>query len=185
MDNKEIVLKDFDPDTLAALLEFMYTAKITITEDNAQDILIGANLLLLYPVREAAGEVLGRLIDCSNVLLIRSLASAFSCREVETRAHNFLLERFEMVSKTEEFLKLDLAEVKKYLLMDDIIVRSEESIFECIIRWIEVILSPLINFIPLFQTDSKFSVKSILPPTKAIVGIVGCCYKLQCMRSCQ
>ena len=106
-------------------------------------------------MREAAGEVLGRLIDCSNVLLIRSLASAFSCREVETRAHNFLLERFEMVSKTEEFLKLDLAEVKKYLLMDDIIVRSEESIFECIIRWIEVILSPLLNFIPLFQTDPK------------------------------
>ena len=40
-DNKEVVLKDFDPDTLATLLEFMYTAKITITEDNAQDILIG------------------------------------------------------------------------------------------------------------------------------------------------
>ena len=40
-DNNEVVLKDFDPDTLASLLEFMYTAKITITEDNAQDILIG------------------------------------------------------------------------------------------------------------------------------------------------
>ena len=38
----------------------------------AKDILIGANLLLLYPVREAAGEVVGRLIDCNNVLLIRS-----------------------------------------------------------------------------------------------------------------
>ena len=72
------------------------------------------------------------------MLLSRSLASAFSCREVETRAHNFLLERFELVSKTEEFLKLDLAEVKKYLEMDDIIVRSEESIFECILRWIEM-----------------------------------------------
>ena len=71
------------------------------------------------------------------ISLFRSLASAFSCREVETRAHNFLLERFELVSRTEEFLKLDLAEVKKYLEMDDIIVRSEESIFECILRWIE------------------------------------------------
>jgi hypothetical protein len=40
-DNNEVVLKDFDPDTLATLLEFMYTAKITISEDNAQDILIG------------------------------------------------------------------------------------------------------------------------------------------------
>ena len=84
-ENSEIVLKDFDADTLASLLEFIYTAKITITEENAQvritkrylskfwrqDILIGANLLLLYPVREAAGEVVGRLIDCNNVLLIR------------------------------------------------------------------------------------------------------------------
>ena len=43
-DNNEVVLKDFDPDTLASLLEFMYTAKITITEDNAQDILIGKTL---------------------------------------------------------------------------------------------------------------------------------------------
>ena len=66
----------------------------------------GANLLLLYDVREAAGEVLGKLIDHNNVLLIRSLASVFSCRDVETRAHNFMLERFEIVSKTEEFLKL-------------------------------------------------------------------------------
>ena len=74
-ENSEIVLKDFDADTLSSLLEFIYTAKITITEENAQDILIGANLLLLYPVREAAGEVVGRLIDCNNVLLIRSPSS--------------------------------------------------------------------------------------------------------------
>ena len=47
-DNKEVVLKDFDPDTLALLLDYMYTATITITEETVQDILIGANLLLLY-----------------------------------------------------------------------------------------------------------------------------------------
>ena len=94
--------------------------------------------MLLYDVREAAGEVLGKLIDHNNVLLIRSLASVFSCRDVETRAHNFMLERFEIVSKTEEFLKLDAEEVIKYLSMDDIIVKSEESIFQCILRWIQV-----------------------------------------------
>ena len=47
-DNKEVVLKDFDPDTLALLLDYMYTATITITEETVQDVLIGANLLLLY-----------------------------------------------------------------------------------------------------------------------------------------
>ena len=34
----------------------------------------------------------------------------------------FLLERFELVSRTEEFLKLDLAEVKNYIEMVDIII---------------------------------------------------------------
>ena len=137
-ENKEVVLKDFDPDTLSLLLDYMYTATITITEETVQDVLIGANLLLLYEVREAAGEVLGKLIDNDNVLHIKSLASTFSCREVESRAHNFLLERFEIVSKSEEFLKLDHKEVGRYLEMDDVIVKSEESIFECILRWIKV-----------------------------------------------
>ena len=50
----------------------MYTATIMISEENAQDILIGFNLLMLYEVREAAGEVLGKLIDHNNVLLICS-----------------------------------------------------------------------------------------------------------------
>lgn len=98
----------------------------------------GSNLLLLYEVREAAGEVLGQLIDHHNVLHIKSLASTFSCREVESKARNFLLERFELVSTTPEFLKLGPRELATYLAMDDIIVKSEESIFDCILRWIEV-----------------------------------------------
>lgn len=136
-DNKEVPLKDFDSDTLSSLMDFMYTAQITVTEENAQDLLIGANLLLLYEVKEAAGEVLSKSIDDYNVLLIRSLGSLFSCREVESRAHNFMLERFEHVCKTDEFLKLAVHEVEQFLGMDDIIVKSEESIFQCILRWIQ------------------------------------------------
>jgi len=61
----------------------------------------------------------------------------FACRDVESRANNYLLERFEYVCKTEEFLKLSVAEVEHFLNMDDVIVKSEESIFECILRWIQ------------------------------------------------
>ena len=34
------------------------------------------------------------------------MGSMFSCRDLESRAHNYMLERFEFVCKTEEFLKL-------------------------------------------------------------------------------
>ena len=43
-----------------------------------------------------------------------------------------------MVSRTEEILKLQQQEVLKYLSMEEIIVKSEESIFECLLRGIEV-----------------------------------------------
>ena len=43
-----------------------------------------------------------------------------------------------MVNSTEEFLKLGHEEVATYLAMDDIIVKSEKSIFDCVIRWVEI-----------------------------------------------
>jgi len=135
--NNQVELKDFDSETLSSLLDYMYKSKITITEDNAQDILIGANLLLLYNVKEAAGEVLSQLIDDNSVLDIRNIGSMFSCRDVESRAHNYMLERFEYVCKAPQFLKLDAAEVLKYLQLDDVIVKSEESIFYCVTGWID------------------------------------------------
>ena len=57
-DNNEVVLKDFDPDTLATLLEFMYTAKITITEDNAQDILIGKIEVTVHVRKASVGNTI-------------------------------------------------------------------------------------------------------------------------------
>ena len=43
-DSGTVVLKDFDAETLGLLLDFMYTATITINEDNVQDILIGKSI---------------------------------------------------------------------------------------------------------------------------------------------
>ena len=42
------------------------------------------------------------------------------------------------MSRNKEFLKLQPQEVFKFLSMDEIIVKLEESIFECILCWIEV-----------------------------------------------
>ena len=81
-------------------------------------------------------KILDFLFCWWRIIFGRSLGNIFSVREVESRAHNYLLERFEYVCKTDEFLKLAADQVEKFLIMDDIIVRSEESIFECILRWI-------------------------------------------------
>ena len=136
-ETKEVTLNDFHPDILEQLLEFMYTAKITITDENAQDMLAGANLLLLHDVSEAACDVLSRLLDHTNCLAVRSIAAAYSCRDLERRADIVLLERFELVCRGEEFLESKFEDVFDILKKDDIIVKSEETVWETIVSWID------------------------------------------------
>jgi len=135
-ENKTVQLKDFDSTTLSTLLDFMYNSRITITEENAQDVLIGANLLLLQKVKDAAADVLIKLIDDSNVFSIRTLANMFVCAELELRANKYINDRFEFVSQSEDFKKLSLKDVMKLLNSQDLIVSSEESIFTSVQRWI-------------------------------------------------
>ena len=137
------------------MIEFSCLRRISVIK-----FLSGSNLLLLKEVRETAGEVLGQLIDHNNVLHIKSLAGTFSCREVESKAHNFLVERFEMVNTTEEFLKLSHGELATYLAMDDIIVKSEESIIDCILRWIDVDPQERSKYFDTLVTNVRFALIS-------------------------
>ncbi|CAB4069476.1 KLHL2_3 [Lepeophtheirus salmonis] len=98
---KEVSLTDFNSDTLGLLIEFMYTAKITSLRQ----------LRRYYQ----------KMLDQSNCLAIRSLASAFSRNDLEKRAENFILERFESVWTSEEFSEASFGDVKSLLSSDDII----------------------------------------------------------------
>lgn len=69
-----VKLHDIDALALKHLIDYIYTGKITITEQNVQVLLPASSLLQMHSVREACCCFLLRQLHPSNCLGIRSFA---------------------------------------------------------------------------------------------------------------
>ncbi|KAK3735752.1 hypothetical protein QZH41_000625 [Actinostola sp. cb2023] len=133
---REVTLQQVDPDAMEMLVEFAYTAKIQVSEENVQTLLPASSLLQLNSVREACCEFLQKQLHPSNCLGIRSFADAHTCGELLESSHRYALLHFVDVSQTEEFFLLTTEQVLELISSDDINVKNEEQVFNAVISWI-------------------------------------------------
>ena len=54
------------------------------------------------------------------------------------KAKQFAMRNFSKVSKQEEFLRLSLPAITKYLADDQLVAKREEHIYDAALRWLEV-----------------------------------------------
>jgi kelch-like protein 17 (actinfilin) len=132
----EVTLQGVDPDAMEMLVEFAYTAKIQVSEDNVQTLLPASSLLQLNSVRNACCEFLTNQLHPSNCLGIRSFADAHVCKDLLESSHKYALNHFVDVCQTEEFLLLNVKQIHELISSDDINVKSEEQVFNAVISWI-------------------------------------------------
>jgi len=80
------------------LVEFFYTASITIEEANVQTLLPAACLLQLQEIQDACCDFLKKQLDPSNCLGIRAFADTHACRNLLKLADKFTQQYFKDVS---------------------------------------------------------------------------------------
>ena len=76
------------------ILEYIYTSVIVMNDENIQDILQAADILLMSDLKELCCEYLEQCITVSNCLGIRYFTEQFSCPRVCHKATNFMDEHF-------------------------------------------------------------------------------------------
>ncbi|XP_068725100.1 kelch-like protein 12 [Montipora capricornis] len=134
-----IHLKMLTESALGDILEFMYTGCVQITnEDQAQVLIEMADYFFLLRLKCLAESALVEKLNCSNCLSLYRLAEAYNCEKLFSRSKTFILDNFQTVSTTEEFLNIMSSnEVAMWISSDDINVRKEEDVFEFILTWID------------------------------------------------
>lgn len=133
---REVTLKQVDPDAMEMLVDFAYTASIEVNEENVQTLLPASSLLQLNNVRIACCEFLKKQLHPSNCLGIRSFADAHTCGDLLESSHKFALLHFVDVTQTEEFLLLRGEHVLELISSNEINVKNEEQVFDAVISWI-------------------------------------------------
>ncbi|XP_063222468.1 kelch-like protein 18 [Bacillus rossius redtenbacheri] len=133
---KDIVIRGIDPGALEALINFAYSGRVALDNNNVQSLLAGASFLQLTKVRDACAQFLKRRFHPNNVLGIRYFADVHGCAPLVEAAEKYIQQYFCEVSLSEEFLNLSCAEVLDIVKSDELHVVSEEQVFEAVMRWV-------------------------------------------------
>ncbi|XP_071981759.1 kelch-like protein 5 isoform X3 [Engystomops pustulosus] len=88
---EEIKMEGVEPNALWALVQYSYTGRLELKEDNIESLLSTACLLQLSQVVEACCRFLMRQLHPSNCLGIRSFGDAQGCADLHRVAHNYTM----------------------------------------------------------------------------------------------
>ncbi|KAM9678975.1 kelch-like protein 5 isoform 2-T2 [Trichechus inunguis] len=88
---EEIKMEDVEPNSLWSLIQYAYTGRLELKEDNIECLLSTACLLQLSQVVEACCKFLMKQLHPSNCLGIRSFADAQGCTDLHKVAHNYTM----------------------------------------------------------------------------------------------
>ncbi|KAG2458612.1 kelch-like protein 40b [Polypterus senegalus] len=135
---KEIVMEDVEPEIMGLLIKYIYTSEIEITEKNVQDIFAAANMFQVPSIFTVCVSFLQKRLGLSNCLAVFRLGLMLDCPRLAISARDFICERFQMISKDEDFLHLAPNELAAIITADSINTEKEEAVFEVVMDWVAV-----------------------------------------------
>ena len=137
-----ISFNDLDETAVKDLVEFAYTAKVDIREDNVQQLLKAASILQFTDVTGACSIFLNKQLHPSNCLGISSFAEVHGCNELTLSSQQYILDNFGEVVQFDEYLQLGLDRIRELLCSEYIKVKSEEEVFEAMHKWLMTYSQP-------------------------------------------
>ncbi|XP_077294579.1 kelch-like protein 7 isoform X2 [Arctopsyche grandis] len=123
----EKIFSDFDYEIIEAILKYCYTGEINIDEKHVEKLMDLANRLEVKIPKQF------KTVDLSNCLnVLKSTGDS----ELLRKAMDLTSENFETLHKTQGFLNLPLFNLMEILKSNDLIVSSEESVFNAVKLWV-------------------------------------------------
>lgn len=133
---REIPILDVNADALAALVKYMYTGNLKLDEETIEHLLSAACLLQMSNIIDACSSFLIKQLHPSNCLGILHFASVRACTELHKAALSYVTENFLEVSRSQEYLMLQVDDLCQLLQSDDLNVHCEEELYHAAMCWV-------------------------------------------------
>lgn len=165
-----IRLEEASKGLMEDILEYLYTGHVYISERNAVDLLAMADYLNIPSLKVKSCEVMSQSMSHTNCLLFYYAAMSYQCTELQERTRNFIFANFMSVTGTDDFLELSRKQVEEWISRDEIKVKSEEEVFQVIVKWMEERESgeheeffQLLRHVRLMHVPRNYVLSNILP----------------------
>lgn len=136
-DAREVVqLPGIAPDLIRDLIGYMYLRHLVVDDSNVYQLLVTADFLGILGVLDICCAYLERKLSPTNCVGILVFARRHFCRDLAEAAWRYIMKNFaQIATQSEEILELPLEELKQIINDDELNVKSEEIVWEAILRW--------------------------------------------------
>ncbi|XP_055017092.1 kelch-like ECH-associated protein 1A isoform X2 [Boleophthalmus pectinirostris] len=159
----EVTLRDVCPQVVGRLIEFAYTARITVGEKCVLHVLLGAMRYQVEDVAKACCDFLTKHLEPSNVIGIARFAEEIGCTELLQKSREYINTHFCQVTKEEEFLNLSHCQLLELISHESLKVLCESEVYKACTDWVrsdmEVrsqYLHALLNAMHIYALPPKF-----------------------------
>ncbi|KAK0137665.1 Kelch repeat and BTB domain-containing protein 7 [Merluccius polli] len=135
--SRVVLIRGVDAESMAAIIDYCYTGRVTLTEGNVQRVYAAADLLQLDYVRRVCAGFMARRLDLSNCVAVLHFADAFANPDLKEKARAFIARNFNHLFGGDQLCDLDLAHVQEILGLDSLDVDCERKVCAAALRWVE------------------------------------------------
>ncbi|XP_078492563.1 kelch-like protein 12 isoform X2 [Ciona intestinalis] len=134
---KEIKIKEVAKIAMEQVITFIYTNKVLLSEENIDEVLHAASLMQVQDLLALVIQYLSDEISPMNCLHYRQLGVLYSLNDLVSECDRCIWENFDQVSTQEKFLDIDKVEMEKLIFSDELVIESEEVVYECLVGWVK------------------------------------------------
>ncbi|XP_072555875.1 kelch-like protein 26 isoform X1 [Paramormyrops kingsleyae] len=131
-----IELKGLSARGLKHIIDFAYSAEVTLDLDCIQDVLGAAVFLQMVPVVELCEEFLKSAMSVETCLNIGQMATAFSLSSLKESVDGFTFRHFLQIAEEDDFLHIPVERLVFFLQSNKLRNCSEIDLFRAAIRWL-------------------------------------------------
>ena len=124
-------------DVVMLAIEYVYTQKVTLDDDNIYDAIAAASFFCIEGMQRACENFLNEHLDVINCIETFILADQFDLRCALKRATEFIEYHFFQVTRRKDFLSLSAKQFEQFLSSPSLRADDETRIFQAIKEWVK------------------------------------------------
>nr|XP_033816831.1 calicin [Geotrypetes seraphini] len=125
------------PAAMDQLLEYLYTGKVMLSEQNVEDLAWGSKFFTLLDLRTYCTDFLLKSLSKGNCLRYLTMADTYNMNEVEDQAYNCVKDGFHYLAGTQELLECPHKIFARLIKDDDLHVRNEDQVLSTLLQWVK------------------------------------------------
>ncbi|XP_077996667.1 kelch-like protein 23 [Glandiceps talaboti] len=141
-------MDDIAADTFQDLVEFSYTSRLDLADDNVELLLQAADRFQFQNVLTECEEYLMEKVTTSNCLGMQKFGCFYSCKKLTETAENYTMRHFDDVIQEEEFLQLEVEELLSYVMNENLHVKKDTHVVNSLLKWLDFDSSARLNQLP-------------------------------------